>query len=218
MDQITNYAVSGNYNYLFNLRKKIIFREAVFIAAALNRTIVPPPFFKHSRTDKSDGSLIHPWDRVNLESLAKLSMIVNPQNLSIYCGDHFDVFLNTKRKFFGGTPTARTKMLYSYGGLDYETFPSIKKIETSEQATIYKMNNMMPVDTSSLPVQGSIRLGVNVNKVRDLWKSDGKCSLLLFPYHAIDFKKILHDSKIKLPEVEFMKKIVLATTRPKHVT
>lgn len=33
------------------------FRETIFLALKLNRTIVPPPFYKHSRTDesKNDG-------------------------------------------------------------------------------------------------------------------------------------------------------------------
>ena len=33
------------------------FRETIFLAIKLNRTIIPPPFYKHSRTDesKNDG-------------------------------------------------------------------------------------------------------------------------------------------------------------------
>ena len=79
------------------------------------------------------------------------------------------------------------------------------------------MDNMLPLETSVLPVQGSIRLGVNEQKVKDLWQSDGKCGLLFFPYHSIDFKKILHFTKIKGPEIEWLKKIVLATSRPSHI-
>ena len=29
------------------------FRETIFLAIKLNRTIVPPPFYKHGRTDES---------------------------------------------------------------------------------------------------------------------------------------------------------------------
>ena len=38
------------------------FRETIFLAIKLNRTIVPPPFYKHGRTDESqkddEGNLI----------------------------------------------------------------------------------------------------------------------------------------------------------------
>ena len=29
------------------------FRETIFLAIKLNRTVVPPPFYKHGRTDES---------------------------------------------------------------------------------------------------------------------------------------------------------------------
>ena len=32
------------------------FRETIFLALKLNRTIVPPPFYKHSRTDASNDN------------------------------------------------------------------------------------------------------------------------------------------------------------------
>ena len=82
-----------------------------------------------------------------------------------------------------------------------------------------RMDHMLPPDTSTLPVQGSVRLGTDKSKIHSLWDSDEKCSLLLFPYHAIDFKTILHTSrKLQSPEVETLKNIVLATTRPPQVT
>ena len=219
----------NNFWRIFKIN--LIFREAVFIAAALNRTVVPPPFFKHSRTDKSEGAVIHPWDRFDFTSLSKISKIINPKNLSLYCGDHIDVFFNTKRKFFGGTPSVRTNAVYAYTGLDYDTFPksTIRKVERTEMAengkeskkvvkTSYQMDNMLPPDTAELPPQGSIRLGTNEQKIRELWGSDGKCSLIFFPYHAIDFKKLLHSHKKKTVEIEWMKRIVLGTARPKHIT
>ena len=39
------------------------FREAIFMSIKLNRTIIPPPFFKHSRNDVTagdDGSEVVP--------------------------------------------------------------------------------------------------------------------------------------------------------------
>ena len=48
---------------------------------------------------------------------------------------------------------------------------------------------------------------------------EAKCALLFFPYHVVDFKKILHVSKNSGPgpDVEKMKNIILATTRPQNV-
>ena len=67
--------------------------------------------------------------------------------------------------------------------------------------------------------KGSIRLGTNVAKIRELWHSDAKCALFFFPYHVVDFKKVLHVTRNTGhgDDVEKMKKIILGTTRPENV-
>ena len=96
--------------------------------------------------------------RVDMTLFSTLSAIRDPRNLRRHCGRGFGVFLNTKRKFFGGTPTERLKILYNYTGMDWITFPKIDHIEKQKadgsiQKNILKMENMLPPDTSYLPSQ-----------------------------------------------------------------
>ncbi|CBY40840.1 unnamed protein product, partial [Oikopleura dioica] len=61
------------------------FRETVFLAVKLNRTIVPPGFFKHS-TDKDEESeshahIIAPWHRFDISALATMISTEDPMNI-----------------------------------------------------------------------------------------------------------------------------------------
>ena len=75
---------------------------------------------------------MNPWDRIDFEIFSKIAKIINPKELSNYCGESFDVFFNTKRKFIGGTPSQRLKLLYEFGGMNFATFPSVHKLDGEE--------------------------------------------------------------------------------------
>ena len=61
----------------------------------LNRTIVVPPFFKHDRTDKTiqdNGNLVNPWDRIDFESLSKISSLApNLYFVIVQCSAFYSV-------------------------------------------------------------------------------------------------------------------------------
>ena len=133
---------------------------------ALNRTVVVPPFFKHDRTDKTiatNGNLVMPWDRIDFNAYAQLVSIVDPRHLNEICGPSFDAFLNTKKKFFGGTPSLRLKEVYEFTGMDSDTFPKIYRVGEDHPATNshlgpFTMENMFPNTTKDLPSSGSIHV------------------------------------------------------------
>ena len=56
------------------------FRETIFLAIKLNRTIVPPPFYKHGRTDESqkddEGNLTVPMSNFVHFSLTSVHILV----------------------------------------------------------------------------------------------------------------------------------------------
>ena len=84
------------------------FRETVFLAVKLNRTIVPPGFFKHSRTDKeenseSDAHIIAPWHRFDISALATMMSTADPMKIGNECGGHFQSYFKVKPGYCSGT-------------------------------------------------------------------------------------------------------------------
>ena len=142
---------------------------------ALNRTVVVPPFFKHDRTDKTistNGNLVMPWDRIDFGAYSELFNLVDARKLNEICGSGFDAFLNTKKKFFGGTPSLRTKEVYEFAGMDSKSFPKIYRVGEDHPATNshmgpFRMENMYPPTTENLPSSGSI----HVSKSRRFYHS-----------------------------------------------
>jgi len=78
----------------------------VFLAVKLNRTIVPPGFFKHS-TDKDEESeshahIIAPWHRFDISALATMISTEDPMNIGNNCGRHFQSYFKAKRGYCTG--------------------------------------------------------------------------------------------------------------------
>ncbi|CAG5077016.1 Oidioi.mRNA.OKI2018_I69.PAR.g8611.t1.cds [Oikopleura dioica] len=168
----------------------------------LNRSIVAPPFFKHDRTDKSVSSssnLIDPWDRLDLSQISSIVPLVDPRKLKNFCGESFDVILQTKRR---NNPMSRIEDVYNYSSMNFHSFKQTKRQPS--------------LNSTTLPASGAIKLGTNVTRVRELWTSDEKCAFMLFPYHVINFKGIVNNSK-KYAFVDLQREIVRATRRPKYI-
>ena len=53
MDLIISFVAFGTLSRVPDNSLTLRFRETVFLAIKLNRTIIPPPFYKHDRTDES---------------------------------------------------------------------------------------------------------------------------------------------------------------------
>lgn len=81
------------------------FRETVWLAIRLNRTLVIPPFFKHDRTDAAQttgkGSIIPPEHRFSINALRQLIPVIAPTDMGIYCDneDSFDIFFLGRKKY-----------------------------------------------------------------------------------------------------------------------
>ena len=94
------------------------FRETVWLAIKLNRSIVVPPFFKHDRTDgmKKQAGIIPPVHRIDIEKLGRLVPVVSSEMMSNLCDKpgKFDVFFNTRRKFCSSNKMSRINNLTSW--------------------------------------------------------------------------------------------------------
>ena len=104
-----------------------------------------------------------PWDRIDFDAYSKLASIVDSRHLNDICGPAFDAFLNTKKKFFGGTPSLRLKEVYEFSGMDSDTFPKIYRVgedhpTTNSHLGPFTMENMLPNTTKDLPSSGSIHV------------------------------------------------------------
>jgi hypothetical protein len=98
---------------------------------------------------------------------------------------------------------SRIQDVYNYSSMNFSTFKDSKRLPESE---------------TNLPFSGAIKLGINVAKVKELWSSDDKCALMLFPYHVINFKGIVRESNFKeFAFLDLQKEIVKSTRRPVYI-
>jgi len=209
------------------------FRETVFLAVKLNRTIVPPGFFKHSRTDKdvepwSHGNLIAPWHRFDISALATMISTEDPMNIGNNCGGHFQSYFKAKRNYCTGSNKARFNALFNFFSMSFVPGQKVKKDKNG-----CHLENSIP-DKELLPKFGRpIHLPTSESKLKRFYASEGKCALWVFPYHCIQFKlgqnnslkgnatseDQLNDSPDLSSEsdADLMQRIIRATPRPKYL-
>ena len=207
------------------------FREAVWLAIRLNRTLVVPPFFKHDRTDAAEttgkGSIIPPDHRLSVNALRKLIPVIAPQDMGLYCDneDSFDVFFLARKKYCSTNKMTRINNMISWMGLTPTNF-----IAKSKQCNIDRP--VLPLDPEILPPKGPVRLSAN-QPPQTFYQSRATCALWVFPYHTVGFTKVLdydlnvdfqdlRDNPEKYPgwwegDISVMSAIIQHTPRPKYI-
>ena len=162
------------------------FREAVWLAIKLNRTVVVPPFFKHDRTDEK-GSIIPPEHRLSINALRQLVPVMDAHEMGSFCDNDnsFDTFFLGRSKFCSANKMTRMNNMINWMGLKRSYFTVGRNKDCPLNRPV------LPEDTSRLPVRGPIRLS-SVDPPNNYFASEGKCALWLFPYHTVGFTKILN--------------------------
>ncbi|CBY11082.1 unnamed protein product [Oikopleura dioica] len=172
------------------------FRETVFLAVKLNRTIVPPAFFKHSRTDKDDDSeshahIIAPWHRFDISALATMISTEDPMKIGNKCGGHFQNYFKAKRGYCTGSNKDRFYALFNFFSMSF-----VSGQELTKNKNVCHLENSIP-DDKLLPSKGGpIYLPTSERVLKRFYASKGKCALWLFPYHCIQFKNSLKGNAI----------------------
>ena len=101
------------------------FRETLFLGEKLDRLVVPPPFFKHFRTDSTDhgfasSMVIEPNHRIDIDLMSENFQIIPPKVLSNFCNAHFDVFFKSKRFYCNGKNLKQFEFFLNYLNMTFE--------------------------------------------------------------------------------------------------
>lgn len=92
------------------------FRESVYLAIMLNRTLVLPPFFKHSRNDPTANNretIVSPETRIDIQELNKLIPVISSTEFGKVCGHKFTALLQSGRSYCKGADRFNAFMEYS---------------------------------------------------------------------------------------------------------
>ncbi|CAG5104423.1 Oidioi.mRNA.OKI2018_I69.chr1.g1246.t1.cds [Oikopleura dioica] len=85
---LSAFVARGPNNQIYSLR------ETIYVAIALNRTLILPPFFKHDRGDPtSNGSntaIVDFEQRIDIQKLTKLIPVVFTSEAAEKCPEGFD--------------------------------------------------------------------------------------------------------------------------------
>jgi len=178
------------------------FRESIYIANALGRKLVAPPFFPNWNHVADGSPVIHPWNRIDTQLLSNNYDIVSPQKIVDLCGS------SISQKFSSGiinhNPNRYT-IFKKYLGLDtwsnaFSRFPEIETLSPEEENS---------------PLSNAI----DKNYLNSIYKSDEKCVVFEYPWNSIPAYDIFVQLKSQEMNEEYKKivDIIKNTKRPAYI-
>lgn len=100
------------------------FRETVFMAIKLNRTVILPPFFKHVRNDatvESQNEIVPAFLRLDVAKLRETVSLLPPEIVAEACNRRFDAFFTTRSSYCTNTKISRLEAACDYLKMDCKT-------------------------------------------------------------------------------------------------
>ena len=100
------------------------FRETVFMAIKLNRTVILPPFFKHVRNDatvESQNEIVPAFLRLDVAKLRETVSLQPPEIVAEACNRRFDAFFTTRSSYCTNTKISRLEAACDYLKMDCKT-------------------------------------------------------------------------------------------------
>jgi hypothetical protein len=138
------------------------FRESVYVAKALNRSIAAPLFFPNWN-QQSSLPRIEASMRLNIQSLTEIASVINPAEVSDLCGGVVSVIFKTRNN---GDNSHFQATLDYYG----------VKIDEKAEELWY--------DRKKYP-NGKFTDAIDKKKLRKYYLTDKKCAILSFPWSTI---------------------------------
>jgi len=160
------------------------FRETVMLSIILNRTLIIPPFFKHNRNDKlaAQEPIAQPSLRVDVSALRSFIPVVDGHKAAHHCDYAFDaVFMAGKSYCKDGklNSVADFTGFFKFGPLQ------LAKVGGKHDCAVRVPTFPVGVDSIKKP----LRYAQNHTKIAQLYKSEARCPLWMFPYRTIDFDR-----------------------------
>ena len=174
------------------------FRESVYFAKALNRSLATPLFFPNWN-QKNLPRTVKASMRLDVFSLAEIVSLVDPKVLSEVCKGTVGAVLKTRNNGDG----SHVKPALDFYGL--------KIAKNAEQLTV----------DQKIYKEGQFTDGINKEKIRQLFSTDEKCAVLYFPWNTIDLEEISNQALASNSEREEnydeVFEIIKHTKRPVYV-
>lgn len=221
------------------------FIETIFLAIKLNRTLLIPPFFRHSSELGSlddHATVLTPERVIDLESLAKIVSIAPYDAAAEKCNGRIQTVL-LNRMCNTGPQYERLLQFESYTNLKflkkYETVDYIKRyvVSDDQQVSDFFDAEIRPKDYSLLQKLIALHLPHDTTELQELYEmNNSPCAAWVFPYRAFDFravglsrnwkhqtiafenKRFRDGIKVPYPDAEAMRDIYRILRRPKPVT
>ncbi|CBY08169.1 unnamed protein product [Oikopleura dioica] len=174
------------------------FRESVYIAKALNRSIAAPLFFPNWNNKGLPRTLEAPM-RLNLKSLTEIMSVINPAEVSNLCDGSVTAIFKTRNNGDGS---------HFQATLDYYGV----KIDEHAEEFWFDRNKYQ---------NGKFIDAIDKHALRQYYSTDKKCAILSFPWSSIQDKDIskqaLLPKKSRDENFNDMIEIIDHTRRPKFV-
>lgn len=100
------------------------FRETVFMAIKLNRTVILPPFFKHVRNDatvEQQNEIVPAYLRLDVGKLRETVSLSPPETVAGSCDRRFDAFFTTRSSYCTNTKISRFRAVCDFLHMNCET-------------------------------------------------------------------------------------------------
>ncbi|CBY12055.1 unnamed protein product [Oikopleura dioica] len=175
------------------------FRESLYIANALGRKLVAPPFFPNWNHLANGSSVIHPWNRIDMQLLTKHYDIVSPQKVVEICGPRITLNLSSG--------------IVSHDPNRYAIFKKYLGLDSWSNAFVFPIS-----DKTLSPEEENRPLSNAIDKtyLNSIYKSDEKCVILEYPWNSIPAYDIFVQLKSQKMKEEYKEvvDIIKNTKRP----
>ncbi|XP_039265084.2 uncharacterized protein LOC120340788 [Styela clava] len=184
------------------------FRESIYVAIRLNRTLVIPRFIKH-RTDsqREEGSTtIHPAHRVDFVTLCSFISCVTMQQFRTACGNQADVILRLRHYSKKRIPEMEslTGVRFSYSNNPKEPKLNLVPKEPENKATTY--------------------FGHKEKEIQAIFNSKGRCAIYALPYYNMKIRLKASPTHIRtqadlhsMSDTDVFSEIIRHTPAPKYL-
>ncbi|CAG5076531.1 Oidioi.mRNA.OKI2018_I69.PAR.g8483.t1.cds [Oikopleura dioica] len=195
-------------------------RDSIYLAVALNRTLIIPPWFKHDRGDPtSNGSTtaIVPFhQRMDMSKIKSLISVIEPEDAQQACGeDGFDIIYRLQ------TICQKENYPRVQAIEEYYNFTSSSSLNLTYYCQNWKKQQLAPFETFPPPDElksykaGNFLQVASLADARKKLSSDHKCPVASYPYKCTPIMRQWH--KPEADDGELSKAIFEHTQRPEHL-
>jgi len=172
------------------------FRESVYFANALGRSLAAPVFFPNWN---QHSSKVPAQMRLEIFSLLDIASIVDPSKIASFCQKKVTANLKTRRN----GDQAHLKAALDFYGVEIDSNAEVLSVPAKKYEAAQFTD------------------GIDKSKIKEFFDSDEKCAILYFPWNTIDIEEIskqaLLENNERSADYNEIFEIIKHTRRPVYV-